>query len=135
MITCFFMRFLKDNSSYKNLTKIIKIIVTLPHGNSEVERGFSINENALVDNMQMETIIAQRKVNDYMRKNNFQPHNMPISKALLKNAKQGRFRYKKALDEKQKQNNKKSVAAIELGKEIADIQKHCSTVIFFSNFV
>ena len=84
MITCFFMCFLKDNSSYKNLTKIIKIIVTLPHGNSEVERGFSINENALVDNMQMETIIAQRKVNDYVRKNNFQPDNMPMSKHCYK---------------------------------------------------
>ena len=93
--------------------------MTLFHGQSEVERGFTIYENAMVDNMQMETIIAQRRVNDYTRKNNFQPHNMPISKALLKNAKQARFKYKKALDEKQKQNNKKSVAAIELGKEIA----------------
>ena len=93
--------------------------MTLFHGNSDVERGFSINENALVDNMQIETIIAQRKVNDYMRKNNFQPHNIPMSKALLQNAKQAHFRYKKALDEKQKQKNKKSVGAIEIEKEIA----------------
>ena len=64
---------------------------------------FSITENSLVDNMQMETIVAQRKVNDYMRKNNFQPHNMPILKLLLQNAKQAHFRYKKPLDEKQKQ--------------------------------
>ena len=45
--------------------------------------------------MQMETIVAQRKVNDYTRKNNFEPHNMPMSKALLKNAKQAHLRYKK----------------------------------------
>ena len=45
--------------------------MTLSHGQSKVERGFSINENALVDNMQMETIVAQRMVNDYMRKYNF----------------------------------------------------------------
>ena len=93
--------------------------MTLSHGQSKVERGFSINENALVDNMQMETIIAQRKVNDYMRKNNFQPHNVPMSKALLRNTKQAHFRCKKALDEKQKQKNNKSVGAVEIEKEIA----------------
>ena len=82
----FFMRFLKDNNHYKNLAKIIKIIMTLSHGQSEVEYSFSINENAVVDNIQMESIGAQRKVNDCMRKNNFQPHNMPMSKALLQNA-------------------------------------------------
>ena len=72
--------------------------MTLSHGQSEVERGFSINENALVDNMQMETIIIQRKVNDYKRKNNVEPHNMPMPKVLLQNAKQGHFKYKKALN-------------------------------------
>ena len=60
--------------------------MTLSHGQSEVEYSFSINENAVVDNIQMESIGAQRKVNDCMRKNNFQPHNMPMSKALLQNA-------------------------------------------------
>ena len=82
---------------------------------------FSITENSLVDNMQMETIVAQRKVNDYMRKNNFQPHNMPILKLLLQNAKQAHFRYKKPLDEKQKQKNKKSVEAIKIEKETAGL--------------
>ena len=56
-----------------------------------------INGNVLVDNMQMKTIVAQRKVNDYMRKSNFQPHNMTMSKALLQNAKQAHFRYKKSV--------------------------------------
>ena len=69
--------------------------MTLSHGQSEVVRGFSRNESALVDNMQMEYIVAQRKVNDYMRKNYFQPHNIPMSKALLQNVKQANFRYKK----------------------------------------
>ena len=69
----------------------------------------------------METIVAQRKVNDYMRKNNFQPHNMPILKLLLQNAKQAHFRYKKPLDEKQKQKNKKSVEAIKIEKETAGL--------------
>ena len=71
--------------------------------------------------MQMETIIALKKVNDYMRKNNFQPHNMPMSKALLQNAKQAHFRYKKALDEKQKQKNMKSIGSIKIEKEIAGL--------------
>ena len=44
-----------------------------------------------------------------------------MSKALLQNAQQAHFRYKNALDEKQKQKNKKSVAAIEIEKEIAGL--------------
>ena len=70
-------------------------MMMLFRGQSEVERSFSINENALVNNMQMEIIVAQRKVNEYMRKNNFQPYNMPVSNVLLQNAKQAHFRYKK----------------------------------------
>ena len=58
------MLFLKDNNCYKNLTKIIKIMMTLSHGQSKVEHRSNINENALVDNMQMETIVAQRRFND-----------------------------------------------------------------------
>ena len=87
----FFMRFLKDNNYYKSLTKIIKIIMMLSDGQSEGERGFSIDENALDDNMQMETIVAQGKVNAYIRKNNFQPHNMPLSRLSLQSAKQAHF--------------------------------------------
>ena len=68
----------------------------------------SINKNALVDNMEMETVVAQRKVNDYMRNNNFQPHNMPMSKTSL-------------LDAKQKQEHKKSIGAIKIEKQIAGL--------------
>ena len=39
-------------------------MMTLSHGQSKVEHGSNINENALVDNMQMETIVAQRRFND-----------------------------------------------------------------------
>ena len=40
-----------------------------------------------------------------------------MSKALLRNTKQAHFRYRKALDEKQKQKNKKGVGAVEIEKE------------------
>lgn len=44
--------------------------MTLSHGGqSEVGDTFSINENVLMDNMQMKTIIAQRKVMDCRKKN------------------------------------------------------------------
>ena len=40
----FFMRFLKGNNRYKNFTHTVKFIMTHSHGQSEVERGFSINK-------------------------------------------------------------------------------------------
>ena len=124
----FFMHFLKDYSHYKNLTKVIKIIKTLSHGQSEVERGFSINENALVDNMQMETIIAQRKVNGYMRKIIFNLILCQCQRRCYKMPSKLISGIKKALDEKQKQKNKKSGGAIKIEKEIAALNAQKSQV-------
>ena len=62
----------------------------------------SLRWNAASVQMKTLWLITCRWKNNYMRKNNFQPHNMPMSKALLQNAKQAHFRYKKALEEKQK---------------------------------
>ena len=58
------------------------------------------------------------KVNE---RNNFQLHNMLMLKVLLQNAKQAYFKYKKVLDEKQKQKSKKSIGAFEIENEIAGL--------------
>ena len=45
---------------------ILKTILTLSHGNTSVERGFSINKNLVDVNMSQESIIAQHLVKDHM---------------------------------------------------------------------
>jgi hypothetical protein len=43
---------------------VIRLILTLSHGNATVESGFSINKAVLVENMLEELVIAQRVVYD-----------------------------------------------------------------------
>lgn len=42
----------------------MKIVLCLSHGNSSVERGFSVNKECLVENMKEESLVAQRLVYD-----------------------------------------------------------------------
>ena len=52
------------NPKYKTLWNIVKMIFTLSHGQSSIERGFSINKNVSKTNMKEDTIIAERIICD-----------------------------------------------------------------------
>ena len=48
-------------SAYQNppeLTKVIKIVLIILHGNVRVESGFSVNKDILLTNMMERTVIA-----------------------------------------------------------------------------
>ena len=49
------------NVSYKNRWKV-KLVLTLSHGQAGVERGFSVNKDILVENMQELSLFSQRQV-------------------------------------------------------------------------
>lgn len=49
---------------YKELINCVKIIFTFFHGNSSLERGFSINKDCLIENLQEDSLIAQRLIFD-----------------------------------------------------------------------
>ncbi|KAH8027309.1 hypothetical protein HPB51_004221 [Rhipicephalus microplus] len=51
-------------SSHEELLLFVKIVLCLSHGNSSVERGFSVNKECLVENMKEESLVAQRLVYD-----------------------------------------------------------------------
>ena len=57
-------------SKYKELSMILKTILTLSHGNASVELGFSINKDLVDFNMSQESIIAQLLVKDHIIANN-----------------------------------------------------------------
>ena len=48
----FFMRYLSDTVRFNNFMLIVKMVLTLAHGQADVERGFSLNDKLLVENMQ-----------------------------------------------------------------------------------
>ena len=81
--------------------------MVLSHVQAAVERGFSLNEKLLVENMKAECLIAQRCIKDFMLVNNYSAHTVPITKKLMDNIKSSRQRYKAYLEE-QRQSKKKT---------------------------
>lgn len=58
----FWRNLLKDDNI--ELLRIIQMVCCLSHGNSNVERGFSINSECLFENMKEESVVARRQVYD-----------------------------------------------------------------------
>ena len=52
--------------NYKTLCFLLQIKFTLSHRQAAVERGFSINQQVINQNMKGETVIARRFINDHM---------------------------------------------------------------------
>ena len=50
-------------SKYSNVSFVIKLFLTLSHGQASVERGFSNNKSILKTNMSAETVIPKRLAN------------------------------------------------------------------------
>ena len=65
---------------YESLSHVIKCILVLFHGQSQVERGFSVNKALMNDNMQEKTVIARCSVKDYMQTYKLEPHEVEITK-------------------------------------------------------
>ena len=80
-------------SSFGSLTKVVKTLLILSHGQAQVERGFSINSEFLVDNQSNESLIAQHIKTDHMTQKGLQSHEVNITQALLKHVKCARSRY------------------------------------------
>ena len=96
----FYMEFLKDSTRYESFCYVVKIILTMFHGQADVERGFSVNRNLIIENMSDESLTAERFVKDQMKCKEYKPHNMPIPKELLQSVKRSSSSYKKAVQAK-----------------------------------
>ncbi|CAF0949463.1 unnamed protein product [Adineta ricciae] len=86
---------------YPALSKLIKNILIISHGNADVERGFSINENIVVQNRSLLSdfsINGLRTAHDAVKSiGRGSVSNVPITKELLKAVKNSHSFYKKEL--------------------------------------
>ena len=55
------------NAKYAKLWEVFQIIFALSHGQAAVERGFSINNELMVENMKEESLTASRFVYDTVK--------------------------------------------------------------------
>ena len=104
---------------YDSLSLVIKAILVLFHGQSQVERGFSVNKALMNDNMQEKTILARRSVKAYLETNKLEPHEVKITKDLKNSVLFAREHYRAWLEEKKREDivNKRQE------KEEGDVKK------------
>ena len=105
-VATFLLKYISETTKYDNLGKIFKLLLIPSHGQAaQVECRFSMNSNILVENHHKDSLIAQRRVNDYMGSQTLQPYKLPVTKKLLTNVKIARFRYFQVLGERHHTKN------------------------------
>ena len=95
-----FLRFyLSGKKEYEDLWSICIIIFIFSHGQSNIERGFSVNKEILVENMSKSSLIAQRIVYDRLKSEGIKCHEFSITSQCRKSCKLASSRYKAKLSE------------------------------------
>ena len=90
---------------YESLSFVLRLILTLSHGQAAVERCFSINSNVLTQNMNTETVIARKVIKDHMLSDKLDAATIEVDKSFLKAAGSASTKWRQALADKQ--NEKK----------------------------
>ena len=87
---------------YDQLSFVLRLLLTLSHSRAAIERGFSHNSFLLKTNSP-ETVIAKRLIKDHMFSNDLTPHNIDISKSMVKVSKSVHDKYQMHIeDQRQK---------------------------------
>lgn len=112
----FLSQFLSCEARYARVWEVAKIIMIFSHGQASVERGFSVNKNIEVENLNDLSYVSQRIVYDYLKSYN-NVNEVPISNELRKSASSSRMRYYLYWEENKKlqqstvtQNKRKAVS-------------------------
>ena len=127
----FFFKFLEGRPSFSNFANVLKIILTMSHGQASVERGFSINKSLLVENLSKESLISQRIIYDHMKVNDLQSHELEIMPALRKSVKSSRQQYGTYLEEQKRKGvqSEKSRKCKVIEEEIVEIKRRKSLLL------
>ena len=94
---------------YTHLSFVARLIFTVSHGQSAVERNFSLKNNLEQDNQDTNTIVARRICKDYMCAKKIKPTDIVVDKQLTLAVKNANAMYKQHLDEKKREKLERKV--------------------------
>lgn len=121
----FYSSLLIGKLTYKEIWQVIKLVLILAHGNANVESGFSVNKNLLVENLLEQSLVAQRTVDNALRFYETIPK-IPITQAMLSNVRAAHRRYEDSLQEakiSQKEEDKKKAEKRKISLEIKKLEE------------
>ena len=78
----FYWSHIENIKSIEKGAEVLKIVLTLSHGQASVECGFSVKKSLLVENVSAKSLISQSIVYDHMNFHNLTPENFIINPAL-----------------------------------------------------
>ncbi|KAL1379387.1 hypothetical protein pipiens_014936 [Culex pipiens pipiens] len=124
-----------------HLRDFVQTVLILSHGNAGLERGLSINEECLIENLKEHSLVAQRMVYDSVQVSGG-VLKVEITKSLVQHARNANARYKEALEiqrqqesaELQEQTRKREandqIKALEAKKKqtLSDAQKEAADI-------
>ncbi len=96
----FFFELLEGQEEYEKLWTTVKVLLTLSHGQASVERGFSVNKEALAPNLQEQSLKAIRLIHSHLTTEEIKVANFDITDELLSSCSHASNRYKMHLLEK-----------------------------------
>ena len=115
----FYWKHIEGAKSVEKVAEVLKIILTLSHGQASVERGFSVNSSLLVENLSAKSLISQRIIHDHMAENQLVPENFVICEKLRKSVRGARVKYEYLEDQrKQKVDTEKSLKRKSIQEQI-----------------
>lgn len=85
------------------LSSVLQVVMVINNGQAEVERGFSLNNSLLENNMSELNIISRRIIKDYLYSSKLKPAQVTISREMKKEVRCANARYKSHLEEQRKE--------------------------------
>ena len=115
----FYFHAMKVRSKYPSLAKLLELMLTLSHGQADVERGFSTNKSVIEDNISELSVVSKRLVRDHYNANK----SFEVNQKVIISCRHARFRYTEYLKEKRDLANETSNEAAReiLNSEITDL--------------
>ena len=96
----FYGQWLNKNKTYSSLWKVLIFSFVSSHAESEIERGFNINDSLFVENLKTESLTAQRSVQDFINDSEVSVDKMEIDNVLINSCKTAYSMYKQAVEDK-----------------------------------
>ena len=91
-----------DIRRFKELALLLKVILTLSHGQAAVEHGFSINNSLSIVNISEKSLVCKKLVKDQLLSNQQEAHTVLITNQLICSVTTARQKYKESLEKETK---------------------------------
>ncbi|GFS10193.1 hypothetical protein ElyMa_004802100 [Elysia marginata] len=104
----FWHRVIGKEEQLSNLWGVMKKLLLLSHGQAQVERGFSLNKEAMSINLKEHSLVARRCIIDYVHAVGGL-ENVEITPNMVAAASCARMKYRKYLEEQQENKKKRNL--------------------------